>query len=243
MTDLTMANKIKDFYYRYGNGLYGYIKDYLGAEWFTDDLAKTLNFIYFKNRSGEKTASPFLNELMSSKVLSTDGYMILDVSLGDEPTLLLDNLARCIVDKYGEKWKDTFNALTLKYDLMNYYSEDETNTPDVTMTFTGKHNAKTKNTSSVTSNTTMYGFDSGTSGVKSNTIDSNGNSETSEGEDDNNYLNTSKEEGTRKRTFTKKGGEIVERVKKYIELRKTNIIDIIMTDIDNLITIPIYCID
>lgn len=240
---IALPNKIKDYYYYYDNGLYGFIQTYINVDWFDNDLAKTLNFIYFKNRSGEKTASPFLDELMNNRILTDDGYLVLDVTLGDSPALMLETLAKAIVDKYGDKWKATYDALTLKYDLLDYYSENETNTPNVTMTFQGKHNSKTTTSNKVTSNTTTYGFDSGTSGVKSNTTDSDGNSATSEGEDDNNYLNTSKEEGTRNRVYNKKGGEVTERVKKYIELRKTNIIDIIMTDIDSLVTIPIYCID
>ena len=234
--------KMSDYYYRYKNGLFGYIKTYLNVDWFTDDFAKSLNEIYFKNRSRYKTPSSVLDDEQISYVTTEDGYSIRNAILGNDVPTMLDRIAEGLVAKYGDKWINTWESLSIKYDLLDYYNETEVSTPKVTTTYDGKHNTDSKVSNTSNTSTTMYGFDGGTNGAKSNSIDVNGNTETTEGNDNNYYHNTISEDGTRTNTLDKKGGDVTERIKKYIELRKTTIVDIILSDIDEIITIPIYCI-
>lgn len=235
-----ILKKIKDYFTYHDNGLFGYIQKELNTEWFTEDLAKYLNAYYFKINSGEKTASPSLEEMRSTIVLTEDNYLVENITLGDDITRIYEYLAHIIVATYGDKWEATYNALTLKYDLKQYYNETKINTPNVKITYQGKANVKTNVSSNSSVDNKVYGFDSGDTGAKSNSTTTNGSSETIENESDNNYERSSNEQGTRTTETSKNGGEVTERIKKYIELRKNTIVDIIIRDIDDLITIPIY---
>lgn len=229
--------KIKTFY-RTTNSLFTYIKDSLNASWFDDSKVKYLNLYYFLGHSGNKTLSPFMSNIIDESCCIDDEER-LACKYYEIPVLSdtsLDNslkvLANIIVDTYGTKWIDSYDALTLKYDLERESTLTKTETPNITKT------SDSKGESNVSSNDTeasYQGFNS-TEFTPREKTSNTGNSS-------NANTITSTEKGNREITEERKGGDISSKVRRFLTLRESLINDIIVKDIDKLLANPYYDYD
>lgn len=223
--------KLKTIYNKTNNGLFGYIKALLDVEWFTDSKAKYLNTYYFLGHSGMKTLSPFINDVINEHATIDDNennvvkdYDI-EVLSDDSLNNAFSLIAQIIVDTYKTKWTDTYEALTLKYDLERESTSSKTETPDTKTT-----NDTTSNVSSSDTENMYQGFNS-TEYKPREKVSSSSNGSNS---------NSSTYQGTIKTESTSKGGDIASKARKLINLRETLINDIIIADIDKLIASPYY---
>ncbi len=223
--------KLKTIYSKTNNGLFGYIKALLDVSWFNDDKAKYLNTYYFLGHSGNKKLSPFIDDVITEYSTIDDNKRLVlkdyDIEVLSDDSL--DNayslIAQIIVDTYKTKWLDTYEALTLKYDLERESSLSKTETPNITDT-----NDVTSNVASSDTESSYQGFNSTDYSPREKVATSSNGSNSS----------TSKHTGTNQIDSTFKGGDIATKVRKLVSLRETLINDIIINDIDKLIASPYY---
>lgn len=224
------------------NGLFGAIKNILNVNWFDDNLAKYLNTYYFRIHSARKWAIDYMSEAYylvdddGTKLVMNDGNIVSD---RDTQEIWLSDTANLIVMQYGDKWKADYDLITKQLDLVDYDKETKINTPNAKTTYINKsHIRGTENSNNVETN--VYGFNSTNPVPVSKTTNGDKQQDTFTTGTDEENTSTTEESGTRKYETTHSGGAVTQRFQEYINFRKKTIVDIIIKDVDDMITIPLY---
>lgn len=231
--------KLKTLYNKTNNGLFGAIASILNASWFDDTKAKTLNTYYFLGHSGNKTLSPFMSNIIDENGVIDDNERLVvkeyDIEVLSDDSLTNTNnlLASIIVDTYGSKWIDLYEALTLKYDLERIDETTKIETPNIQNTKETTNNGANKVTKNETE-TSYQGFNSTSYSPRDKV------SNTYESSDSERNIATETQKGSISTTESKKGGDVSSKIAKYIALRNTLINDVIIHDIDKLLASPYY---
>lgn len=230
-------------------------------DYFTEQEAINYDLLYYKHKSGLKPISKTYKDLTTNMGLVIDNdYNYVthnDNRVIISPERPLYYLATIIGNKYKDKWSKTYQTLSIKYNPNDNFNvtttnkqtlSETSNTNDV-ITEESKQKTKITETSNNNSKDSAYGFNSQTSVP---TDDSNITSTTTtEGSIDDNIKNLSgTKSGTNTKQHTINQEHIIKGIKditnqqlieEEIRLRKNNIIsEIIMKDIDTIITLKIY---
>lgn len=223
------------------------IQSNIGLEWFTTDFADILNLEYFLGHSGNKTTSLLVDRLIISEGLMVDDqghvvtdddgdYVISDVSGGTYQ----EDLAKIIIANYKRKWDVFYKSLSESYDPSAEETETTVYTPNVTATaesYAGSQSktvAEDKGSEQKTQgfNSTDYSPVSKSSGTVETTSTAD--------YDSNHSKTTSSYEGSNTNTVTRTGGDYSDRVEKRLELMRTNLMEVIIHDVDRILTLPYY---
>lgn len=229
-------------------------------EWLSSaDDATALDMEYHMNHSGNKIASPMLDDLADEH---NDGKM---------SSIDRTNTVKLLWLKFRKKWERLWELYNIEYNPIENYSLTETDEPDITRTHSGtiehkvsddfKVNSKVVTESDVTVSTYnedegyTYGFNN-SSPVPTDTSNQDNTSRTVadpehnivEGEntqtgatiDDHDLTDTE----TGKRTLTRSGNIGVMTYKMMVEgevaLWQWNFFDTVMSDVDSIIALSIY---
>lgn len=173
-------------------------------EYFTDENVKSLDIEYYYSHSGEKYTSRFY-DLISKR--ETDGDIESAISY----------IANIILLNCKDNWNNIYTAYTTDYSPLDNYNMSETET------------VASKVTNSITSDASVYGFNS-SDAVPNSTVT---NSSTSEGSADDNI-----------RTVNRSGNIGVTTSQQMLEselsLRKYKFYHQIMNDIDKYMCLLVY---
>lgn len=187
-----------------------------------DFLTDDDNYYYYIGHSGNKIISPLI------EVTFKNGVTVENVN----------KIKNIILSKFSRKWRKIYESLyTTEYDAVSNYSMNEVRTPDLTdvMNF----DKDVTRTVSQGGNASIYAFNSSSPTPKNN-------ANVTITENEKNALNKNKN------TLTKTGSETINRkgfsgvtpqslIEDEIKLRvKYNIIDIMFSDIDTILTLNIY---
>lgn len=236
-----------------GSGLFGYIKTALNVSWFDDTMAGNLNKEYFLWHSGMKDLAEIWSLIYGLVDDDTEDVGINhDMDVGDID-LAYETMAGVIVGRYGTKWKAKYELLTKEYDLSLVDTRTRIETPNIQRTDTPDLHSTTEtsgssdghsNDTDVTSETEVSGFNSSDYSPASKTT---GSSATATGEThkDTTTLTqqgtrTTTEKGTRETVETHTKGNITDEIRQALILRDTMIHEIILTDVDYILTSPYY---
>ena len=199
----------------------------------TEDERNGLDLEYFGNRSGYKWASPLID-----KIASTFDVRTIDTSTLNFQALALHNAIKAM---YGEDWKRMWEVWNLDYDPIYNYS--------MTEDFKGK-DKNNKSTSTETSSKSKTEMDSVNSVKPLNTGEFEPISKTDTDSDTTRLAANNKmreaESGTGENEYQKhRYGNIgtlayQDMVKREIDLRREHFFDIIMADLDKVLTIPYW---
>ena len=199
----------------------------------TEDEKNGLDLEYFGNRSGYKWASPFID-----KIASTFDVRTIDTSTQNFQSHSLYSVIKAV---YGEDWKKMWEVWNLEYDPIYNYNmtedfkgKDKGNKTTETET-ASKSKTEMDSTNSVKPlNTATFepisktDTDSETTRLKAN----NTGKETEGSSGENEYL---------KHRFGNIGTlAYQDMVKRELDLRRQHFFDIIMTDLDKVLTIPYW---
>ena len=192
-----------------------------------------LDLEYFGNRSGYKWASPLID-----KIASTFDIRTIDTSTLNFQALALHN---AIKGMYGEDWKKMWEVWNLDYDPIYNYN--------MTEDFKGKDKGdKTTETETASKSRTEMDVVNSVKPLNTNTFESLSKTDTDSETTRQKSNNTSKEtEGsTGENEYLKhRFGNIgtlayQDMVKRELDLRRQHFFDIIMTDLDKVLTIPYW---
>lgn len=179
------------------------------------DDNENLDFIYYYQHSGEKTISPLYEQINDTT-----------------------KLAKIILTKFNDKWNHIYEALKEEYNPIHNYNMEEELTRDLTNSTKGTNSSEGSSNNNGVVNEQVYGFNS-TEAVDSNK--SNGTNSSSYNSSDTNSKDTTYK-GSEK--TIRKGNIGVTTSQKMLseelEVRKYLFYDMIMNDIDSLLTLQIY---
>ena len=199
----------------------------------TDEEKNGLDLEYFGNRSGYKWASPLID-----KIASTFDIRTIDTSTLNFQALALHNAIKAM---YGEDWKKMWEVWNLDYDPIYNYN--------MTEDFKGKDKGdKTTQTETASKSRTEMDVVNSVKPLNTNTFESLSKTDTDSETTRQKANNTSKEtEGsTGENEYLKhRYGNIgtlayQDMVKRELDLRRQHFFDIIMTDLDKVLTIPYW---
>ena len=181
--------------------------------------------IAYYSRSGNKTVAPIVS-------------VVAEQFSGDN---ILNSLCRIIHIKYGATWKKLYDVLSLEYNPIENYKTTEIATPDITrQTDTSTETDITTEDSGENADD-VYGFNS-TIPVPT---DYNKNTSTSR-------VTADADKNAEHRTYTETGTNTIEKhgnigvttsqqmIESEIELWKWNFLDTVFSQLDRLITCPLY---
>lgn len=226
------------------------ISTLLALPWFDTEFADDLNVEYFLGHSGNKTTSVLVDRLIAADELLVDdgGHivtddegdpMISDVSGGTYQ----ENLARIIVRNFKKKWSAYHDSIESEYDPAIMESEHAVTTPNLT-------NESDSNTGSHTTSTaTDDGTIQSSQGFNStdfNPVSKSSGSVTTDtiGEFEKNHSKTTtKSTGTNTMDSSRRGGDFSARSRDYRELVSVNMMELIIHDVDRILTLPHYVKD
>lgn len=146
--------KINEIFKDYiDNGIFYYFP--ISAVWGYDNYKK-LNFMYHAMHSGEKTAAHVLE-------LAADGD-----NINNE---IMRQICAAIYEKYSNKWESVWNALKLKYEPIENYAMEESETYGEELATTEiSKSGNNKNSKNETDNNTQNSTDTETiAGTETNT--------------------------------------------------------------------------
>ena len=197
--ELKKINQIVDIFTDSTSGIFHALKGIATGEsfeWLNND--EYLDITYYVSHSGEKYASRFyLTMLEHDKTIS--------------------DIANIIFNKFSDKWKRIYDAITMEYNPINNYDMVE------------NEKVNSKITSTVGTDNKTYGFGSGTPAP----ADEASSTSTTEGDKDDNY-----------RELTRSGNIGVttsaQLLEGELEVRKNIFIDIVMNDIDTIMCLKLY---
>lgn len=86
-------------------------------DFINDSNSDTLDADYYMGNSGDKFLSPIHERLLSQLPTKNDA---------------MKTLGNIVYTRFGEKWKNIYNALTTEYNPLENYSMEEIRTPDLT---------------------------------------------------------------------------------------------------------------
>lgn len=221
-----MMTKIKQIMNE-DDGIFKYIQLANVFQWLSQTDATNLDLEYVFSHSPEKPIST----LYENVIKKYEDYE------GDIDNIVMVKLANLIVTKYGEKWNRIHLALiSAEYNPIENYDSHETETPNIVNIRT----IKTKTKLTTTNNNDGFGFNNvGTEGVPVSKIEN-----VVEGDDTKNQTSdTNWEQGSR--TIERHGNIGVttnqQMITQEIEMRDKYILfDIMMNDVDALLTLNIY---
>lgn len=205
------------------------------------DLGIQAQTYYYLQRSGNKTVSPFYDNLINS-------YTPYDADL---------LLSLVIEGRYNDKWDRLYDALVLKeYDPLEDYSRvrdisrdtDETNTSENGTVIDGNNGSKITTSSSAENVDDVYGFNSeesvhsGKSNSSGNeTVVGNSSDNTSHNEETYTGSSTSNVDDTVHEQTSGRNSSAQKLINDELRLRNiTTFLDIVCSDIDSVTTINIY---
>lgn len=222
--------KLIDFFADWrGNGIFAHMGSWV--PWYYDSSVEphSLDWQYFGNRSGWRNPSPLLMKILPP-------YQVLDAAQIDAIVTILKSM-------YQQKWTRLWSAMNLSYNLTNDIdvTERHTGSRDDSMTETAKGNTKTHTDSNTSNRIVPFGVASGTYTEISNTdtdVDTESTEAYNNGERN---VDTTKTEDLTVRKFGKMPNVTMsKRVEEEINLRRNTFFDIIMSDIDDVLTIPFW---
>lgn len=222
--------KLIDFFADWrGNGIFAHMGSWV--PWANDPNVSpaALDWQYFGNRSGWRNPSPLLMKILPP-------YQVLSVEQ-------IDSIEQIIKSMFAQKWVRLWSAMNLNYDLNTDINIAESGSGTKSGNKTENTSANTKSTtdSTVSNRIVPFGVAAGTyTEIQNTDTDS-----TTEGTDVYNNgertINESGSDSYTKRRVGKNGGVTMsKRVEEEIELRKQTFFDIIMSDIDDVLTIPYW---
>lgn len=199
-------------------------------EWLTNTIALTLDKEYYLARSGDKYISPLYQRLLEL----VDGGSEIDV---------MQTIASIIIQHYENEWNRLFEVLIVaEYNPIENYNMYQKETPNITKQVDASQNSKIKveNVNREDTSST-YGFNSSDATPVSK-VQYGGDVITSGDIKDNHQHNTESETGTRE---LERSGNIgvtttQQMIESEIELRKTNFVDIIMGNVDEIQCLKSY---
>lgn len=188
------------------------------------DLSKAMDLEYYGNRSGQKSVSPLINNMITGDILSTAERA---------------SLAKTVYYKFQRNWLELYKVITIQYDPITNYNMTETEEIEgsTSSSATAADTTSTNDNTQVTTEGFLYGFNSGsasssdkqtqekdsTVGVNSDSTASNSGSSSSD------------------RTLTRSGNIGVttsqQMLQSHIDLyTEYNFWNAVFTDIDSVIT-------
>lgn len=194
--------------------------------WLTSEVATDLDFNYFGGNSGGKIPSPLVDRLLSDDTLSQANIAY---------------LVRLAHNRFHRQWNRLWNVYSVEYNPINNYDMSETETPNLTHSRTTATESDFTVTSDADTNTNIYAFNSDVASPQgasdgSSTVNTKGS------KDDNYVEDVTMETGTR--TLTRSGNIGVttsqQMIQSEIELWKWDFFEQIFSDLDKILTIPIY---
>ena len=192
-----------------------------------------LDLEYFGNRSGYKWASPLVDKIAATFMNRT--------ILTDTENFQCDSLRRAIEAMYGDDWKRMWETWNKNYDPIYNYN--------MTEDFKGKDkNQKTTDTETASKSKTTLDTTNKVKPLNTSAFESisqtDSNSETTRLKADN--KGQEKENGSGENEYLKhRYGNIgtlayQDMIKREMDLRKDHFFDIIMADLDKILTIPYW---
>lgn len=188
-----------------------------------------LDFEYCYNRSGEKWLTPLTLKLIeldkSGKIASDWLYYVIDV----------------IMAKFKYKWQRVFSAFNLEYNPIENYNGTETET--ITGGMHSKTGVNVNSETETNSDNYNYGFnETGDITNPTPTSTQKGNAKNKANANDN--YNETDGTNNQTRTLNKSGNLGVTTSQQMItsefELRKQNLCEMIMADIDSVLVLSVY---
>lgn len=239
--------KINELFDSGSTNIFRSIQSLIGLSWFTTEFADTLNLEYFLGHSGNKSTSLLVDRLIISEGLMVDDsghvvtdddgdYVISDVSGGTYQ----EDLANIIIANYANKWDVTYKSLMNSYDPTIESEENTVYTPNVKATAESYAGSQSKTVAEDKgSEQKTQGFNSTDYSPVSKTSGSVETTSTSDF-DQNHSKSTTSYEGSNENTVTRTGGDYSSRAKAHMELVRSNIMEIIIHDVDRILTLPYY---
>ena len=221
------------------NGIFITIYNKHIFDWLSQNDAQNLDIEYYYVRSGEKYRSPLFDKLIKSS-----NY--------------IDKLSNIIVTMFRENWNKIYKAyIDSNYNpIHNYDMNEEENLNgirdiniDNTSTNESKNSVKMKTTTSNDNNQNYYGFNSDlpVPTNSSNSQDENlveGNLEDNKTNVNSQSNSKTKYAQNNDRTLVRKGNIGVKTtqsmIEEELELRRKNFFNMLMTNIDEILTLNIY---
>ena len=221
------------------NGIFITIYNKHIFDWLSQNDAQNLDIEYYYNRSGEKYISPLFDKLIKSS-----NY--------------IDKLSNIIVTMFRENWNKIYKAyIDSNYNPIHNYDMNEeevlNGTRDVnidnTSTNESKNSVKMKTTTSNDNNQNYYGFNSDlpVPTNSSNSQDENlveGNLEDNKTNVNSQSNSKTKYAQNNDRTLVRKGNIGVKTtqsmIEEELELRRKNFFNMLMNNIDEILTLNIY---
>lgn len=237
--------KINEIYKNYLNnkGIFSFFTQ--SFEWLTDENKNELNVLYHGFRSGEKTASSFLQKLYDE-----------EEGITDNNATLICNL---LYVKFAKNWNKLWDTLNFEYNAIENYSMIETETKDgaenYRETVESGSNTNIKNGSEIETITGTETNESEIAGYNSdeyvndskNTTEYNNRQNTKNYNnltDDDTYENTKKESEYENRELKRSGNIGVTTSQQMIQSERDlwmwNFYDKIFEDIDSLLTLSVW---
>ena len=136
--------KLKDLY-NLTNSIFTDLQA-LDVPWKSKNIAQALDIAYMGNQSGNKYASPLLEQFIDDEG---------EISSADRATI-----ASVVFALNNENWTKLYNTLSFEYDPIENYSMVEVMTNDQTVTQYGKTNTRTDNLSHSKTGTEQTGYNS-----------------------------------------------------------------------------------
>lgn len=222
---MSQPKKIKDVFHPL-SGIFFNLSELYGDKYpWADEIAD----VAYLARSGNKVVAPIVAQIMD-----TDDFNGL---IRDKMTLICTLIDR----KYGTTWKKLYDVLSLEYNPIENYKTTEVATPDITrQTDTSTETDITTEDSGENADD-VYGFNS-TIPVPT---DYNKNTSTSR-------VTADADKNAEHRTYTETGSNTIEKhgnigvttnqqmIESEIELWKWNFLDTVFSQLDSLITCPLY---
>ena len=185
-----------------------------------------LNQDYYLSHSADKYISPFVEKLFN------DGKSATEITLFVTPI---------IYNRFGEKWKKIYSALTTEYNPLENYSMVEEKTPDLTIEETQNEKSDVKTERETHATNSYKGFNANDP-VVVNKTDGTEDVETSGAKLDNEVSKTTTHTGTE--TLTRSGNIGVTTSQQMLEsefkVRQYDFYKQIYNDIDSVLCLSIY---
>lgn len=222
--------KLIDFFADWrGNGIFSHMGSWVPWYGNSSVVPAALDWQYFGNRSGWRNPSPLLMKILPP-------FQVLSVEQIDS----IENILRSM---YEQKWTRLWSAMNLSYNLNNDIDLTETHTGKSTGNSTENTEANTKShTDNKTSNRVVpFGSSNGTySEVGSTDTDIDTESLIANNHGKRTISKSDNDSYTKRRVGKNGGVTMSKRVEEEIALRRQTYFDIIMSDIDDVLTIPYW---
>ena len=207
----------------------------------TEYEAQSIDFIYYFKRSGDKYVSSVISKIISEELTGQQRVAI----------------AQAFVTMFGDTLKQAWAAYTAEYDVTEPYHITESTTyehsgssgVDYTGTISDAHTGTVTDVASdVTTDNTVFGFNSGSTGKPSSSSEQNGTTTRTNGDTITKTFNNSndgEESASDTLEVTKSGNlgvtDFSTLISREIELRNLNFFtNTLFPMVDKYLTLPIY---